>query len=441
MDPDCPIRTRIRPPEHKGGIRMSRWIDGIVQSFYSWTEDMVNKYTNVNHDYSSPENDGEDDEDEWETITQVVCGTPIRQTKCLFVPEMNDFYTDEELNTIYHSADEYRVAVDKYGLIYKSQKFQNADTVQKLLDYAKDWVKNNYHGGITNFTITALDMHACGVNVDKYTVGQRVAVQYIDPALHTEISQTLTVISAEYDLNNPENNNYKIGIPDVTLNKVYGETSKSGGGGGGGGKPSDEEDDQTNTELDTVGDNQDKQERDLVEYFANLFYKGPKNDPTEEEAGESFSVGNTEPPGEANPTGDFVYGLNADILNASNLRAKLSNTESLIAQYVKSAGGVDCETVSANMGNVTKVNSDNVKNTDTIETKDLEASNNVTATEKVEGKNVKATQKVEGTDGEFSNTLTVGGIAVATVNDVPSTDTVDVVIDNVRYRLYGRRLS
>lgn len=295
------------------------FIDGIDQGKYRWLAHLIQEqYGGTDHEYTDP-TDQDPEDTEYETYTVVICGTPLRQTKCLFVPEMNDFYTDQQLNTIYHSADEYRNAVFKYGLVYKTQKFENAETPQQLLDFAKDWIKNNYHGGITSFNITALDMHLLGEVVDQYLVGQRVNVAYMDPALQEETTQTLTVISAEYDLCNPDKNAYKIGIPDVTLNKVYGETSKSGGGGGGGGKPSDETDTETSTELDQLGDDTDETKRDWLEYALGMLFKGTKN------GDEAFNFGDMLPPNVDDPTGDWVYGLSPDKLFATIIDGKLGS--------------------------------------------------------------------------------------------------------------------
>ena len=386
----------------------------VVQSAYQWVTRVIqSSYSGSTHAYVSPEDNEEDDTDEYEWTSTVVYGTPLKETKCLFVPEIADpeslyHYTDNQLNTIYHSADEYRNAIDKYGLVYKSQKFPNADTPQKLLEYASDWIKNNYHGGITNFTINALDLHLIDPTIDGYLVGQRVPVIYIDPALHQEASQTLTVITAEYDLNNPEKNSFKIGIPDVTLNKVYGETSKSGGGGGGGGKSSDETDEETNTEVENLADDVEADKSKMLELIWGMVYKGAKNGDL------NVDFGDLIPAGVKDPTGDFTYGLSPDVLNTSSLRSVQGNINNITSQYIKSSGGVDAETLSANKGNVSVVNSETV-----------------TAKTKVKGKDVEAT-----------DSLIVGGVDIVTLinNKISEMDYVDVVIDGIRYRLKGRRL-
>lgn len=301
---------------------------GINKGAYYWITRLKDKnIAGTTHDYVDPSDTEESGGTEY--VTRIVYGTPLRETKCLFVPEMNDFYTDEELNTIYHSADDYRNAVKKYGLIYKSQKFENADNTTDLLEYAKDYIKNNYHGGISSFDISALDMRLMGEEVRKYTVGLRVNVVYMDPGTKEEARQTLTVISAEYDLNNPENNRYKIGIPDVALNKVYGETSKSGGGGGGSGKTSDETDDETNTEVDGLTDDQDETGRGLTETNWAFVDKSLKEGDFDSAAAALMTAG------ERDPTGNWWYGLTPDAIKTTILKASTGKFGSL------NIGGVD----------------------------------------------------------------------------------------------------
>ena len=372
-----------------------------------WGQGVWNAITNVktglltifgNHNYTSDSDTEEDAETTQEYKTVVVYGEPLRKSKFIFVPEMTDFYSDEELNTVYHSADEYRNAVDKYGFIYKSKKFENADTAQKLLDYAADWIKNNYHGGITNFTITALDMHAIGqTDLDKYTVGRRVEVRYSDPAVGGRTSQTLTVISAEYDLQNPDKNQYKIGIPDVTLDKVYGETSKSGGGGGGGGKTSDETDDETNTELDGLDDLTDTLDRILDEKTWAHLITGLN---TDDESGETI-LGKLLTPLERDPTSGYTFAMVADALRSTIVEGSKATFTRYFGTWFNATGGVDTDTLSANVSNTGETHADNIEVLEKTTTKELEASEKATTKDlsatgtadikylKVDGKNIR----------------------------------------------------
>ena len=440
------------------------FIDGLVQGAYQWMTRTANaSYTKTTHEYTNPADTEETNVQRTGYTTRVVCGTPLRKTKCLFVPEMKDFYTDNELNTVYHSASEYKNAVKKYGLIYKSQKFENADTAQKLLNYAKDWIKNNYHGGITSFNITALDMHTLGVDTDQYMMGQRVNVEYKDPVLGNDVSQTLTVISAEYDLYNPENNTFKIGIPDVALNKVYGETSKTGSGGTGGSKPSDQTDNDTNTEVDTLNTMQDISTRSLMEIFWTTLYKATKNGDS------SYDWGTWTPPSQTDPTGDWVYALTPDILNSGSVKSILGEfSTSLSSAYIRSTGGVDADQMTANLSNFKDTLSETLKvakdafvgnpstasalvtNTDAqmkvektavigekTTTKDLEATNNATVSNKTTTKDLEATNnatvsnKTTTKDLEATNNATVSN--KTTTKDMEATNktkTKDLEVTN-----------
>ena len=344
-------------------------LNPVTMANYKWiTRLETDGYANTNHTYTTPQDTEENGDSEQTYTTMVVCGTPLRETKCLFVTEMNDFYTDQELNTLYHSADEYRNAILKYGYIYKSQKFENADTPVKLLEYATDWVKNNYHGGITSFSINALDMHNAGVDTDKYLVGQRVMVCYPDPILGEETQQTLTIISAEYDLYSPDKNNYKIGIPDVAMKKVYGETSSKSGGGGGGGKTTDEND--TEVEVDEVEDTVDEADRQITEIIQKMIYKNMKN-------GDSgYDLGDSQTPGQANPLGNYTYNLTADGATVTQLKAAtVAASGNVVGKYIRSEGGLDANKLGVNSGSITSLTSGKIENSGNISTQSLDITN------------------------------------------------------------------
>lgn len=163
--------------------------------------------------------------------------------KRILVPQIVGLFSDDELNKGPHAKSDYQNAVNKYGIIYKTQSFGNADTQEKLWTYAIDWIKNNYVGGITNFDISALDLHHVDGQISKYLYGDRVRVIYPDMSGHTDgntpkIQKVLTVMRAQYYLHNPEKNNYGISIPSLLLSKNYGKNKSvgsvgSGGGGGG----------------------------------------------------------------------------------------------------------------------------------------------------------------------------------------------------------------
>lgn len=167
--------------------------------------------------------------------------------KRILVPQIVSLFSDAELNRGYHAKADYVNAVNNYGIIYKTHSFENADTQEKLWNYAIDWIKNNYVGGITSFDITALDMHHVDGVSEKYLVGDRVQVIYPDMSAHSEgttptISKMLTLMSAQYNLYNPEKNQYSVGVPSLLVDKKYGTAKKTSSGGGGYHKKKDDED-------------------------------------------------------------------------------------------------------------------------------------------------------------------------------------------------------
>ena len=132
------------------------------------------------------------------------------------VPELASIplYSDAELNADYHKKTDYQNAITRFGKIWKVVNFDNADTPEKLFAYAKDWIKNNFMPEITQWDVTALDLKIVDSNEQAIFCGDRVSLR------HPEVDQTyngLTVISAEYDLYNPEKNKYNIGIPNQEI--------------------------------------------------------------------------------------------------------------------------------------------------------------------------------------------------------------------------------
>lgn len=154
-------------------------------------------------------------------------------------------YTDAELNTGYHKKSDYENAINNFGKIWKTVEFENANTPEKLFNYAKDWIKNNFMPSLTQWTVSALDLKFVDSTNQVILCGDRITL------VHPEVDQTypnLTVISATYDLYNPEKNQYIIGIPNQEKNAAYGVKEKTGKGGGGSGggiskKPQDKSDD------------------------------------------------------------------------------------------------------------------------------------------------------------------------------------------------------
>ena len=149
------------------------------------------------------------------------------------VPELASIplYSDAELNAEYHKKADYQNAISKFGWIWKPVDFENADTPEKLFNYAKDWMKNNFSPEITQWSISAIDMKIVDPAKQYILCGDKVNV------IHPEVSRVfegMTVISVEYSFFDPKNNKYTIGIPNQEINASYGTKTKSKGGGGGG---------------------------------------------------------------------------------------------------------------------------------------------------------------------------------------------------------------
>ena len=137
----------------------------------------------------------------------------------------NGLYSDSALNDEYHSATEYRDAESNFGIIYKTASFPNADTQKKLWDYATDYIKNNYYGMVTSFSIKAIDMHIQNGSYPKILLGDCVDIVFRGNG--TNITKTKLICqSVQYDLFAPENNTYTIGVPSDLMNREYGKKKK-----------------------------------------------------------------------------------------------------------------------------------------------------------------------------------------------------------------------
>lgn len=168
----------------------------------------------------------------------------------ILVPQITQVYSESELDTGYVTKDIYEKAIARYGIIYKVEKFSNADTPAKLWKYACDWIKNNYVGGITAYDLSAVDMHHINHEIVKYLVGDCIRLSIpsdmteldeYNPDVHSNVVNR-TLLSIKYDLYHPEKNSYNAGIPSDILNVEYGSkststsTSKSKRGKGGAGR-------------------------------------------------------------------------------------------------------------------------------------------------------------------------------------------------------------
>lgn len=173
----------------------------------------------------------------------------LSSRKYFKVSDVCGLYTDEQLNSGFHRKSDYENAEANYGVIYKTMSFQNADTAAKLETYVKDWVKRNYYGILRTFTVKAIDMHMVGDGDPKILAGDCVDFTYpeYDSNGNTVlITRKLLCKAVSYNLFNPDQSSYTLGIPSDLLDFEYGEKKKTkkasstsannGSVGGGGGK-------------------------------------------------------------------------------------------------------------------------------------------------------------------------------------------------------------
>ena len=186
-------------------------------------------------------------------------GTVTCNGKWLSAPMVYDYYGEEELRGVYRRPIDFRDGITKYGWIYKTVSFPNASTKKELFEQACRWFKNNYQPYVENYTIKALDMRIIGETGRPLLCGDIVRFDYsVDPVADEQSTKKAlyTIISAEYDLYNPENNQYRIGIPANTLTKLY-SVSGSGNSATGSGGYSNQDDTKptvTGTYSDWIGD-------------------------------------------------------------------------------------------------------------------------------------------------------------------------------------------
>ena len=316
----------------------------------SWVTFLIQNVTSAWKTYTNPSDTVETDTQETEYVTQILSQGPLYPQKYILVEELLEYYSDAELSEGYHTPQEYADANTRFGNIFKHQKFENADTVEKLHDYAIDWMKNNYHAGLTSFDISAIDMRLLNENVDPYMVGDKIDVIYPDTLAHTEVTKTLTCISAEYDLYNPDKNKYKIGVPDAALNKAYGETVKSGGGGGGGTNTEDENDEEDASEQETQADRLSRMIAWLEEHGWAI---------TEKKLSSDEDDSNFNAPQTRDPINPFIHDVMADRMKSSEAVFATLMSNHVKTPYLDVTGTMNGETAKMNLAELKELVLDN----------------------------------------------------------------------------------
>lgn len=119
-------------------------------------------------------------------------------------------------------------ALRKYGYIVKTQSFSGIKDRNKLYDRAVEYIKNNYDDHV-EYEVKAVDLKLLGLaSTRKITVGMKCRVK---STWHEVDSTDMYVISAEWNLVNPENDTFKIGMPtqdrDAKNKTITGQLDKS----------------------------------------------------------------------------------------------------------------------------------------------------------------------------------------------------------------------
>lgn len=113
-------------------------------------------------------------------------------------------------------------AIAKYGRIYKTQSYSGVTNASELKALGQAYMNANCKPDEISLTIKAIDMNLLDGSAESIQVGSTVTV-ISDPH---EIEVSLTCISIEYDLQNPENNSYEIGDPSETLSQKTNSQTK-----------------------------------------------------------------------------------------------------------------------------------------------------------------------------------------------------------------------
>lgn len=112
--------------------------------------------------------------------------------------------------------------VSKYGLIYKSESFPESSK-SELLKEALDYISNNYHPTLHTFKIKAIDWHHIDSSVKQIRLGDLVTVVYD----HEQHSEKLMCSAIDYDLIEPENTEYTLGLSADSLSKKRDKEKKN----------------------------------------------------------------------------------------------------------------------------------------------------------------------------------------------------------------------
>lgn len=111
------------------------------------------------------------------------------------IKKVNDYVYDSE-------------GVERWGWIWKVEKWDDVTVAENLLSKAKDELRNSIDATLT-LDMTAIDLHLLNVDVDRINVGDRI--QCISSPHN--LNSILIVKSIEIDIDSPENTKIKLVSP------------------------------------------------------------------------------------------------------------------------------------------------------------------------------------------------------------------------------------
>ena len=154
----------------------------------------------------------------------------VNSKKYLRVIDIRDHFSDQILEADgFHKVEDYLNAEDDYGIIYRTESFENAESDAQLEKYAWDWIRRNYYTALRTFNVKAVDMYMVGESgVPKILVGDVVDITYptYDKDGNTTLQTKKLVCKAiQYNLLNPEANTYTLGVPNDIVDFEYGSKS------------------------------------------------------------------------------------------------------------------------------------------------------------------------------------------------------------------------
>ena len=109
-------------------------------------------------------------------------------------------------------------AVARFGRIVKTHVFNNVSSASTLLENAQRFMATNVNVPRT-ITVRAVDLHLLNKLISPIRIGDKVKIY---SAAH-DVDDELTCTKIDYDLENPQNNNYTFGNPKQTLTQRYRE--------------------------------------------------------------------------------------------------------------------------------------------------------------------------------------------------------------------------